>query len=216
MISDMKRYLLILGSGGHGRVVRDAAEASGWEMRGFIDDTKPPGTRIAGCPVIGPAALLDDPAFLAGSAVIVALGDQAARRALSLRILERGGRLALVRHPAAILSPSAEVGAGTFLAPGAIVAAGTWIGRFCIINNGCSVDHDNSLADGVQVCPGAHLAGRVTCGEDVFIGTGAAVVPGVTIGPKAIVGAGAVVIADVPARATVVGNPARRAGQSRG
>lgn len=41
------------------------------------------------------------------------------------------------------------------------------------------------------------------------IGAAAVVLPGVTIGAGAMVGAGAVVTRDVPARALVVGNPAR-------
>lgn len=41
------------------------------------------------------------------------------------------------------------------------------------------------------------------------IGSGAVILPGVTIGEGALVGAGSVVTRDVPAWATVVGNPAR-------
>ena len=42
------------------------------------------------------------------------------------------------------------------------------------------------------------------------IGGGAVLLPGVEIGEEAFVGAGAVVLDDVPARAVVVGNPARK------
>ena len=42
------------------------------------------------------------------------------------------------------------------------------------------------------------------------VGGGAVLLPGVEIGEEAFVGAGAVVLDDVPARAVVVGNPARR------
>jgi acetyltransferase-like isoleucine patch superfamily enzyme len=83
------------------------------------------------------------------------------------------------------------------------------VGRFCIINTGSTIDHDNVLADGVNVASGAHFAGNVRCEEDAFVGVGAAVAPGVRIGVRAVVGAGAVVIRDVPDDTTVVGNPAR-------
>jgi maltose O-acetyltransferase len=49
----------------------------------------------------------------------------------------------------------------------------------------------------------------VTIGRNVWIGGGALILPGVTVGDDAIVGAGAVVTRDVPAGATVAGNPAR-------
>ena len=52
----------------------------------------------------------------------------------------------------------------------------------------------------------------VTIGRNVWIGGGAIVLPGVTIGDDAIVGAGSVVTRDVPAGATVAGNPARIVG----
>ena len=49
----------------------------------------------------------------------------------------------------------------------------------------------------------------IRIGRNVWIGGGAIILPGVTIGDDAIIGAGSVVTRDVPAGATVVGNPAR-------
>lgn len=48
--------------------------------------------------------------------------------------------------------------------------------------------------------------------KHAYIGSGALILPGVTVGENAIVGAGAVVTSDVPARAVVVGVPARIVG----
>jgi maltose O-acetyltransferase len=56
---------------------------------------------------------------------------------------------------------------------------------------------------------GLEFGRPVTIGCDVWIGGGAIVLPGVSIGDRATVGAGSVVTRDVPAGATVVGNPAR-------
>ena len=57
--------------------------------------------------------------------------------------------------------------------------------------------------------PGVHVSGRVTIGEDVFIGTGAVIVERLTIGKGAIIGAGAVVTKNVEPGVTAVGVPAR-------
>lgn len=208
MINRWMQPLVILGAGGHGRVVLDAAQAGGVSVRGFLDSTRPPGSLVNGILVLGPTDLLEDSALLAGSGIIVALGDQEARRRFSLHVLDRGGTLATVCHPAAVVSAFATLGCGSFLAAGSIVAPNAAVGRFCLLNTACSVDHDARLGDGVQVCPGARLAGRVVCGEGSFIGTGAAIIPDIIIGRHAAVGAGAVVIRDVPPGETVAGNPA--------
>jgi sugar O-acyltransferase (sialic acid O-acetyltransferase NeuD family) len=207
----MAKPLIIVGAGRHGRVVAETAAAAGVPIRGFLDDTKAAGTTVNGVAVLGGLRLLDDRALLAEHVFVVAIGDQQARRRLSLQIAAAGGRLAVLQHPSCVVSPSATIGEGSVLIAGTIVNANTNVGRFCILNTGCALDHDTVLADGVQVGPGARLAGNVTCGEDAFIGTGAICIPRVTIGARAVVGAGAVVIADVPAGVTVVGNPARSA-----
>ncbi len=201
--------LVIVGAGGHGRVVLDAARATGWCIQGFLDSTKPRGHTVNAAPILGPFSCLDDADWLTGSSIIVAVGDQVARRELSLRVLRNGGQLATVYHPSAIVSSSAVVGRGTLIAAGVVVVTDAVIGDFCILNTASSVDHDVILADGVQICPGARLAGRVICNDDAFVGTGAMILPGVKIGNKALVGAGAVVLTDVGDGVTVVGNPAR-------
>lgn len=63
--------------------------------------------------------------------------------------------------------------------------------------------------DPAQRREGLEWGRSVRIGRDVWIGGGAIILPGVTIGDNAIVGAGSVVTHDVPAGATVAGNPAR-------
>lgn len=69
-----------------------------------------------------------------------------------------------------------------------------------------AADHPREASVRAQ---GLETGKPVTVGSDVWIGAGALVLPGVTIGDGAVVGAGAVVTRDVPAGATVAGNPAR-------
>lgn len=56
---------------------------------------------------------------------------------------------------------------------------------------------------------GAEFGRPVRIGSNVWIGGGAILLPGVSVGDDALIGAGSVVTRDVPAGATVVGNPAR-------
>lgn len=200
--------LVIIGAGGHGKVVLETAQVAGFTVAGFLDSQQPVGSFVLGARILGHNARLEEPEFLQSHRFIVAIGHQEARRELSLKLLAAGAELAIVAHPTVLVSPSATIGEGTVLVAGTIINAQAKIGRYCIVNTGATLDHDNVLEDGVQVCPGVHLAGNVYCGEGVFIGTGAVAIPGVKIGAHAVIGAGAVVLQDVPAGVLAVGNPA--------
>jgi sugar O-acyltransferase (sialic acid O-acetyltransferase NeuD family) len=117
--------------------------------------------------------------------------------------------LPVLVHPAAVVSRSAHLGAGTQILALANVAANVTTGDACIINHNASVDHECEIGNGVHIAPGATLCGCVTVGENAFIGAGAVILPRVTIGADAIVGAGAVVTRDVQPESTVIGNPAK-------
>ena len=208
-MSGSRRPLVIVGTGGHARVVLDAANALAREVAGFVSAQHIPSGTIQGVPVLGSDYLLCDPKFLAGHSFIVAVGNQGVRHRLSEGITTTGGMLETLIHPVSVISPSARIGMGSVVLAGCVANAGASIGPSCILNTACSVDHDVELAEGTQICPGARLAGGVRCGAWSFIGTGATIVPNVGIGARAVVGAGAVVLRDVPDDITVVGNPAR-------
>ncbi len=206
----MKPIVIVnAGSGGQAAVIFDACLAAALQVAGWLSAdpaARNPGGTLAR---LGDLSRLDDPAFLAAHAIIVGTGTGEFRRGLSLKALAGGGSLATIRHPAAIVSSLARIGAGSFLAAASVVGVAASVGRFCIVNTGATIDHDNVIADGVNIAPGVHFAGNVHVDEDAFIGVGAAIAPGIRIGARATVGAGAVVIRDVAAGTTVVGNPAK-------
>lgn len=115
-----------------------------------------------------------------------------------------------LKHERAWVAPSAQLGKGCQILAMAVVCEQVRLGGFCIVNTNASVDHDCRLGKGVHVMPGATIAGCVEIADYVTIGSNATVLPRVRIGTGAVVGAGAVVTSDVPARAVVVGMPARR------
>ncbi|HEY1709163.1 MAG TPA: acetyltransferase [Rhizomicrobium sp.] len=204
----MKPVVIVnAGSGGQASVLLDACEAAGIPVAGWLSASE--NTRYPGAPHLGDVTLLDAADFLAQHDIIVGSGNGAFRRTLSLKVLANGGALATIHHPSSVVSSRAAIGAGSFLAALCMIGVNAVVGRFCIVNTGATIDHDNVLADGVNISPGVHFAGGVRCGEDAFVGVGASVAPGIRIGSGATVGAGAVVIRDVPDGATVVGNPAR-------
>ena len=202
--------LLILGAGGHGRVCAEIARAQGVADIGFLDSRYGRGDFINGIEVIGNGIKDLQRRFPADSvSVFVAIGENRLRSTLCEQISALGYDQPVLRHPSAILSPSAVIGANSVVMPGVIVNANARIGRHCILNTASSLDHDNVLEDGVHICPGVRSAGTVHFGARSLIGTGASLIPNVRVGRDAVVGAGAVVVRDVPAGARVAGNPAR-------
>lgn len=203
---------VIVGAGGHGRVVLDILiNAGAQEVVGFIDsDTELAGRRVDGRRVLGDLAALPrlrDEMGIEGA--VVAVGDNGVRRDFAERIEQMGLRLTNAIHPSANLAHNVSLGRNVVVAAGALICAHCQIGDSVILNTGCIVDHESMIGTATHVCPGARLAGRVTVESGAFVGIGATVIQNIRIGYEAVVGAGAVVISDVQPLTMVVGVPAR-------
>jgi sugar O-acyltransferase (sialic acid O-acetyltransferase NeuD family) len=206
--------LLLLGAGGHARVVAETALATGRFSRiAFLDDRCTGPAQLPeqlGWPVIGPfSAALDPEVRLQFPAALVAIGNAAVRLQWLPRLVAAGYELPIVVHLTAWVSPSARLGFGSVVFAQAAIQAQAVIGSGAILNTACSVDHDAQLGDGVHICPGAHVAGEVQVGDRSWIGIGASVIQQIRIGADVTVGAGAAVVRDLPDGVTAVGVPAR-------
>ena len=200
----MSGDLIVVGAGGHAKVVVATARAAGFRVVAVVDDARVRwGGAVLGVPVTGPSApVLDDPA----AQVVLAIGSNAARRQ---RAVGARCRFVSIVHPSAVVDPSVALGAGSVVFAGAVIQPDAVLGAHAIVNTGASIDHDCVLGAAVHVAPGTRLAGNVTLGDEVFLGIGAVVIPGVAIGAGTTVGAGAAVVHDLPARVLAVGVPAR-------
>jgi sugar O-acyltransferase (sialic acid O-acetyltransferase NeuD family) len=204
--------VIIVGAGGHGQVVADILRRmqerdARVQPLGFVDDDASlAGRVIAGLPVLG---ICDDLCRLGHDYVTVAIGDNAIRMQVCMRLTDRGEHFACARHPSAVVAPDVQVGIGTVICAGAVVGTQAVIGAHVILNTGSTVDHHNRISDYAHIAPGAHLGGTVSIANGAFIGIGANVMPGCSVGAWSIAGAGAAVIADIPACAVAVGVPAR-------
>lgn len=191
--------LLIVGGGGHGKVVADTAEALSFTDIYFLDTAWPKLTKNGRWEIIGKPSRRSTQMF-------VALGDNYLRE----RIFNEFGlqQSPMLVHPSAIISPSVIVGAGTIIVAGAIVNADAKIGDGAILNTACSVDHDCTIGNFTHISPGVHLAGGVSVGDRTWIGIGAVVHEGVSIGKNVIIGGGSVVINNIEDNVRVRGIPA--------
>lgn len=202
--------VVVLGAGGHAKVVVATLEAVGREVAAVLDDDpRLHGTRILGIEVTGPVELLGD---LADAEAVAAVGDNRSRQRLVRRIEAAFPRVAWASavHPRATVHDSVEVAPGAVVFAGAVVQPDCVVGAHAIVNTGATLDHDGRLGDLAHLAPGAHLAGEVAVGKGALVGVGAAVLPGRAIGRWAVVGAGATVTRDVADGDTVAGTPARR------
>ncbi|MFC1758725.1 acetyltransferase [Planctomycetota bacterium] len=202
--------LVIIGCGGHGKVVIQAARAAGYVPIGVFDDNPILwNTDFFGLPVIGPIANITEPDTLA----VVALGDNQNRRRISETV---PCRWASVIHPNATVDPSATIGEGAMILAGCVVQANAKIGAHVIMNTASTVDHDSTVGSFCHLCPGVHLAGDVHLDDGVMMGIGSSCIPGTHVGGWSTIGAGAVVIRDLPSCVVAAGVPAEVVSSARG
>jgi len=209
----MSLPVIIVGSGGHAAVVADALLAADTRVLGFVDsDAARRGAIVCGLPVLGSETVLathtPGAALLANG--IGGIDANGLRRSVQERLEERGWEFATVRHPAAIVSRFAHVGAGAHILAGCVVQANARIGKGTIVNTAAVIEHDVELGEFVHVAPRALLCGAVVVGAGSHVGAGAVVRQCVRLAERTIVGAGAVVVIDsATAGCTLVGVPAR-------
>lgn len=202
------KRIVIIGAGGHGRVVADLCDLLGaWQEIAFLDDRFPEIRTCGEWEVVGTSA--DIPAAAAGSEFALGIGSNPTRRKILEIVRQAGGVLPPLIHPSAAVSRRSRLGPGSVVLATAAVNIGAEAGAGAIINTGASVDHDCQLGEGVHICPGASLAGTVRVGDLAILGVGCSVRQGIIIGAGATVGAGAAVVADVLPGAVVAGVPAK-------
>ncbi|MEO8398077.1 MAG: NeuD/PglB/VioB family sugar acetyltransferase, partial [Chloroflexota bacterium] len=153
--------IIVLGAGGHGKVVADILKMRGDSVVGYMDDDpalleKEP----LGLPVLGPIA---DYIRYPDTHLIVGIGSNRVRFHITQQVMEgeAATRWTTAIHPRASVASSTQVGAGTVIAAGAVVNPDTALGAHVIINTSSSVDHDCVIEDFVHIAPGAHLGGGV-------------------------------------------------------
>lgn len=203
------KTLMIIGAGGHGKVVADAAACTDqWKEIVFADKLYPELSYAGHWPVIHNGNDLNS--FDKNTCdVIVAVGDNNIRHKLHSDLKNKGFNLVNVIHPSAQISDYAGLGVGNAIMAQVVVNVDTKIGDACIINTAASVDHDCFINDGVHISPGAHLSGHVEVGQQSWIGIGATVNQSLIIGKNVIIGAGSVVIDNIPDGKTAIGIPAK-------
>ena len=204
--------IIVLGAGGHAKVVIDALQAAGADILGAVDpDGATHGTDILGVSVLGGDGVVQDHAPGA-VALINGVGStkpSSRRKDLYRRFKDAGYAFSSVVHPSAIIGANVEMADGVQVMAGAVVQPGCRIGSNAILNTHASVDHDCAIEAHVHIAPGAVLGGGISIGEGSHIGVGASIIQNIRIGAGVMVAAGAVVVTDFPDGVRIAGVPAR-------
>ncbi|OMC67811.1 acetyltransferase [Paenibacillus odorifer] len=204
----MNKGLIIIGAGGHGKVVADIAkQMNKWTNISFLDDNES-FTDFGEFEIVGKIESLYK--FMNNYDVFVAIGSNKVRENVQNKLEIDGASIVSLVHPQAIIGTDVKFGIGTVIMAGVIINSSTTIGKGCIVNTASSVDHDNIIGDFVHISPGTHLAGNVKIGKGAWLGVGSTVSNGLEICNDSKLGAGAVVIKNILELGTYVGVPARK------
>lgn len=139
----MARNLLILGAGQYGLLAAEVARAMGcFDKIDFLDDHSPYAIGRTG----------ESTRFFGTyTEAFVAIGNSAVRLGCIRRLAAEGFALPVLRHPAAVVMPSAQLGDGCIVEPMAVVSANTVVETGCLICAGAVVNHNAHVEPGCQI-----------------------------------------------------------------
>lgn len=203
------RDIILLGAGGHSKVVLDALQLANFLVKGVVDpDLARTITLWRGINVIGNDNYLlkqnpDKVVLVNGTG---SLPFNSLRKRLFDRYSEAGFEFMNVIHPSALIGTGVELDEGAQIMAGAIIQTDTRIGKNSIVNTGTFIDHDCIIGHNVHIAPGVVISGGVNVGDGTHIGTGASIIQSVSIGDGALVGAGTIVVKNIPPKHKLVGH----------
>ncbi len=195
----MAKEVIVIGAGGHGRVVSDIIKQSGDKVLGFLDDAD-----IKKLPMLGK---IRDCVKYKDKYVIIAIGNNEIRRKIAEQYSMLNYYTAI--HPSAVISPDVKIGEGSCVMPLAVINNAATIGKHSIINTHATIEHDCAIGDFVHISPSATLCGTVCVDNNTQIGAGAVVKNNVCVCDNVVVGAGGAVVRDIVEPGIYVGVPAK-------
>lgn len=191
--------MILLGAGGHAKVVAEALIQSGKTVLGLVAPDKKTGSKCFGLDVLGndDELLSYSPGEVVLANGIGALPGKVFRWKLAGQMREKGFQFTRVIHPSATIAADVIVGEGAQVMAGSIIQPGSSIGQDSIVNTRVSIDHDCKIGENCHLAPGVILSGCVNIGKGAHLGTGSTVIQNISIGANSTVSAGSIVYKDL-------------------
>ena len=199
--------LIIIGAGGHGKVVANIATLNGYKEIYFLDDDTSKKD-IGKYQIIGTTKDIDR--YKNEYDFFIAIGNNQIRKKISMLLLDNNIKPVSLIHPSAVIDDTVQIGYGVVIMANAVINANTMIGNSVIVNTASSIDHDCIINDYVHISPGVHIAGNVHIGEETWLCIGSIIINNITIGANVIVGAGSVVIKNIKESGMYIGIPIKK------
>jgi len=201
-----KKPLIIIGAGGHAKMISNILTESGEKILGYVDPNMEAGSNFFGSVILGSdSSIYDyhkDEIFLVNG--IGALPNDKLRWNLASKMQLKGYKFLSVIHPSSIIASNVVLGEGVQVMAGAILQTGVKVGNNSIINTGAIVDHDSFVAENCHLAPGVVCSGGVIINKKSYIGAGASIIQNIIIGENVVIASGSNIYKNVPKNVTLI------------
>ena len=191
--------VIIIGSGGHSKVLIDILKETKRNILGVTDPYKKKGDKHFGFNIIGTDAEIFK--FSNKEIELVnGIGLNSKKKSnlnLTKKFMKCGYIFTKVIHPSSYISKSVLLGDSVQIMPGVIINANVRIDHSVLINTKSSIDHDCHIQHGCHIAPGAILCGNVNVGKYTHIGAGTVIIENIKIGDNCLIAAGTVVYKNI-------------------
>lgn len=187
-----KRPVIILGAGGHARVLIDSLQLMSAEIIGVtaLEPSNPYDLAYLGDDNEILTYAYNDILLVNG---LGSLPGNDRRQSVFKKFHTLGYHFCSVFHPNTTIASTVNIAEGVQIMAGSIIQTGTDIGQNSIINTSASVDHDCVIGHDVHIAPGVTLCGDITIGNKVHIGCGSTIIQGICIDDNMKIPAGSLV-----------------------
>ena len=208
----MEDGYVVLGAGGHAKIILDIMKLNHINICGLTDAVLTENDTCMGYPVLGTDDVLPELKEKGINKAVMGIGHVGAyqvRNKVYEFALSKGFDFPNMIHPEAVVADTVSMKQGIAVCAGAVVNPEVSIGNLCIINTLSIIEHEAHIGNGVHIAPHTTILGGACVGDNSFIGAGSIILQGVHVGRNCIIGAGSVVLKDIEDDCVVVGNPGR-------